>query len=73
MEQLKIYVVEDDPMYAKLLSYHLEQNPDYEVEVFPDGKSCVSNLYKNPIQEYYKRQHRHYTIGLGVYIWLYSV
>ncbi len=48
MEQLKIFVVEDDPMYAKLLAYHLGQNPDYDIEVFNDGKSCISNLYKNP-------------------------
>jgi len=49
MRKTKIFVVEDDPMYAKLLSYHLSQNPDNEVEIFPNGKSLLSNLNsKNP-------------------------
>lgn len=48
MNNLKIFVVEDDPMYAKVLQYHLTQNPDYEVFVFNDGKSCLDKLYKKP-------------------------
>jgi DNA-binding NtrC family response regulator len=46
--QLKIYVVEDDPLFAKTLKFHLSLNPDYEVEIFPDGRKCLDNLYKNP-------------------------
>lgn len=48
MKTVKIFVVEDDPMYAKILEYHLSQNPDYDVKVFTDGKSCLENLYENP-------------------------
>lgn len=48
MNSYKIFVVEDDPMYARILSYHLSQNPDYDVETFESGKACLSNLYKNP-------------------------
>lgn len=48
MKTVKIFVVEDDPMYAKILEYHLNQNPDYDVKVFADGKSCLENLYENP-------------------------
>ncbi len=48
MSNYKIFVVEDDPMYARILGYHLSQNPDYEVETYESGKACLSNLYKNP-------------------------
>jgi DNA-binding NtrC family response regulator len=48
MNNYKIFVVEDDPMYARILSYHLSQNPDYDVETYESGKACLSNLYKNP-------------------------
>jgi DNA-binding NtrC family response regulator len=46
METFKIFVVEDDFLYAKVLSYHLSQNPDYEVTVFNSGKELLANLYK---------------------------
>ena len=48
METFKIFVVEDDLMYAKILSYHLAQNPEYEVMVFTSGKELIANLYKQP-------------------------
>lgn len=35
-------------MYAKILSYHLSQNPDYEVSTFNSGKELIANLYKGP-------------------------
>ena len=48
MKLLKIFIVEDDPMYAKILNFHLSKNPDYEIENFASGKECIKNLYKNP-------------------------
>ncbi len=48
MEAFKIFIVEDDQMYARILSYHLSQNPDYEVTIFATGKELLANLYKNP-------------------------
>lgn len=47
-DPVKIFVVEDDPAYAKFLKYVLGLNPDYEVEFFTTGKDCVNNLHKNP-------------------------
>lgn len=47
-EPVKIFVVEDDPAYTKFLKYVLGLNPDYEVEFFTTGKSCLDNLHKNP-------------------------
>lgn len=48
MDSFKIFVVEDDLIYAKILAHHLSLNPDYEVEIYRDGPSLIKNLYKNP-------------------------
>ncbi len=48
MEKFKIFVVDDDIMYAKILAHHLAQNPDYEVTVYKSGKEVIANLYKRP-------------------------
>jgi DNA-binding NtrC family response regulator len=44
----RIFVVEDDPAYAKFLKYVLSLNPDYEVEFFNSGKDCINALHKKP-------------------------
>ncbi len=48
MEPLKIFVVEDDSIYGKMLKYHLSLNPDYEVHLFDTGTEFLKNIYKNP-------------------------
>lgn len=48
MEGLKIFVVEDDDWYAKILLYSLSMNPDYEVIRFSSGKALLDNLHQNP-------------------------
>ena len=45
---MKIFIVEDDPWYGELIAYQLGLNPEYEIERFETGKSCLANLYKNP-------------------------
>jgi len=47
-DPVKIFVVEDDPAYTKFLRYVLELNPDFEVEFYSTGKTCIQNLHKNP-------------------------
>lgn len=47
-EPFRIFIVEDDIIFAKIISHHLSLNPEYEVEIFPDGRSLVKNLFKNP-------------------------
>lgn len=44
----KIFVVEDDEWYNRLLVHNLSLNPDYEIESFTNGKDCLANLHKNP-------------------------
>jgi len=48
MENLKIFIVEDDVWYGEILEYHLSLNPDYEVVKFANGKDFLDNLYQNP-------------------------
>ena len=44
----KIFVVEDDEWYNRLLVHNLSLNPDYEIQSFEDGKSCLQNLNQTP-------------------------
>lgn len=47
-DHVKIFVVEDDPIYTKFLKYVLGLNPDFEVEFFATGKECIAQLHKRP-------------------------
>lgn len=47
-EPVDIFVVEDDPAYARFLRYVLELNPDYEVTFFSTGQELIKNLLKKP-------------------------
>ncbi len=47
-ETFKVFVVEDDPTYAKFLKYVLELNPDIELHLFDTGKGCTENLHLKP-------------------------
>jgi two-component system, NtrC family, response regulator AtoC len=47
-KSFKIFVVEDDEWYNKLLVHNLSLNPDYEIESFSLGKQCLANLHKLP-------------------------
>lgn len=45
---LKIFVVEDNEWYNRLLVHNLSLNPDYEVVSFFNGKDCLNRLNENP-------------------------
>ncbi len=46
--KLKVFVVDDDRHYARLLSYRLDQHTEREVKVFTSGESLLSNLDDPP-------------------------
>ncbi len=48
MDSFKIFIVEDDPFYGRLLKHHLSLNPDYEVDLFTSGKACLQEMYRKP-------------------------
>jgi two-component system response regulator AtoC len=48
MGKSKIFVVEDDVMYSKLLSHKLSMDPEFEVSTFNDGESFLKKLHLKP-------------------------
>ncbi|MBX2917531.1 MAG: sigma-54-dependent Fis family transcriptional regulator [Cyclobacteriaceae bacterium] len=47
-DQVRIFVVEDDPAYTKFLKYVLGLNPDFEPHFFTSGKACLEQLHQKP-------------------------
>lgn len=45
---MRIFVVEDDPIYTKFLKYVLGLNPDFETDFFASGQECLAQLHKRP-------------------------
>ncbi len=48
MDTFKIFIIEDDKIFAKRLHYELSLNPDFEIHVFNDGKSALKKLHLDP-------------------------
>lgn len=44
----RIFVVEDDPIYCKMVNYVMELNPDHEVYKFSTGQECIQQLHLKP-------------------------
>ena len=44
----RIFIVEDDPVYARMVKYISEMNPEHEVHLFSNGKDCLANLHLKP-------------------------
>ncbi|HEX2901498.1 MAG TPA: sigma-54 dependent transcriptional regulator [Bacteroidia bacterium] len=47
-KNFKIFVVEDDDWYRRLLEYNLSLDPEFEVQTFADAKSCLAKLHERP-------------------------
>jgi DNA-binding NtrC family response regulator len=45
---MKIFVVEDDEWFSKIIEYHLKQNPDYEVTIYNTAKKALNDIYLAP-------------------------
>lgn len=48
MNVFKVFIVDDNELYARASRHHLSLNPDNEVEVFLTGKECLANIYTRP-------------------------
>lgn len=44
----KIFIVEDNALYAKVLKRQLSQNESYIVKIFETGRECLANLSEDP-------------------------
>ncbi len=47
-DQVKIFIVEDEPFFANLINYDLEANYYDGIRVFFTGEECVENLKLKP-------------------------
>lgn len=54
--KIKLFLVDDDAVYLKLLEIEFLQHGDFDIETYPTGELCVENLSHNPdviILDYY--------------------
>jgi DNA-binding NtrC family response regulator len=47
-ESIKIFIVEDDPVYLKFLNYVIGLNPDHEIKTFSNGNDAINALHEKP-------------------------
>ena len=55
-KKIKLFLVDDDPLYLKMLEIELLQFGDYILENFPTGEKCIANLDQKPdviVLDYY--------------------
>ena len=45
---ITVFIVEDDPIYLRLVKYVFELNPDFNIEIFTTGQECLDNLHLKP-------------------------
>lgn len=45
---IRIFIVEDDLIYAKTLRYMMTLNPDHDVRVFSNGRDCINHMHLKP-------------------------
>ena len=47
-KKTKIFLVDDDAMYLKLLEIEFLQHGDFEMEIFSTGENCIAGLDHHP-------------------------
>lgn len=47
-EKIKLFLVDDDPLFLKSLEIEFMQHADFEIETFATGELCVENLSHKP-------------------------
>lgn len=48
MSKRKLFIVEDDPIFAEMLKDFLKSRPQWEVIHFTTGEACVKEAYQDP-------------------------
>lgn len=46
--KIKLFLVDDDAVFLKLLEIEFLQHGDFTVETFPTGELCIANLAQGP-------------------------
>lgn len=47
-EKIKLFLVDDDAVYLKLLEIEFLEHADFDIETFATGELCIANLSHNP-------------------------
>lgn len=47
-KKIKLFLVDDDAIYLKLLEIEFLQHGDFTIETFPTGELCLANLSNSP-------------------------
>jgi two-component system OmpR family response regulator len=47
-KKIKIFLVDDDALYLKLLEIELMEHADFIIETYATGELCVASLSRNP-------------------------
>jgi DNA-binding NtrC family response regulator len=47
-DKIRIFLVDDDAVYLKLLEIQFLEHADFEIETFATGEQCVKNLTHKP-------------------------
>ena len=45
---ITVFIIEDDPIYMRLVKYVFELNPDFNIHIFTTGQECIDNLHLKP-------------------------
>jgi DNA-binding NarL/FixJ family response regulator len=48
MSKKKLFIVEDDPIFAEMLKDYLSARPQWDVYYFPTGEDCLKQAYQDP-------------------------
>jgi DNA-binding NtrC family response regulator len=46
--KIKLFLVDDDAVFLKLLEIQFLENANFEIETFATGELCIENLHKRP-------------------------
>jgi len=47
-DKIKLFLVDDDAMYLKLLAIEFLQHADFVIETYATGEQCISNILNQP-------------------------
>jgi two-component system, OmpR family, response regulator len=48
VNKIKLFLVDDDAVFLKLLEIQFLEHADFEIETFPTGELCLMHLDQNP-------------------------
>jgi len=48
MSKRKLFIVEDDPMFAEMLKDYLKSRPQWHVFYYPTGEACLKEAFEMP-------------------------